>query len=177
MRGAFAVEIETVGISRATASGSFDAIGSAFPLSDAASITGTETRFGIPPSNPAAITVTRTSSPSASSITVPKIMFASGCADCATSSAASLNSNNPISEPPAIDNRTPCAPSIDASSSGLEIASSAARVARASPRAEPIPIRAEPAPDITLLTSAKSKFIKPGVVIKSVMPCTPERRT
>ena len=32
------------------------------------------------------------------------------------------------------------------------------------------PINAEPAPAITLLTSAKSRLIKPGVVIKSVMP-------
>jgi hypothetical protein len=42
-------------------------------------------RFGIPPSKPAAITVTRTSSPSASSITAPKMMFASVCADSETS--------------------------------------------------------------------------------------------
>ena len=48
---------------------------------------------------------------------------------------------------------------------------------RASPRADPIPIKADPAPAITLLTSAKSKLIKPGVVIKSVIPCTPESKT
>ena len=34
---------------------------------------------GSPPSKPAAMTVTRTSSPSVSSITVPKMMLASGC--------------------------------------------------------------------------------------------------
>ena len=69
------MDIETVGTSSATANGSLDAIGSAFPERVAALMLGTETRFGAPPSNPAAITVTRTSSPSASSITVPKIIF------------------------------------------------------------------------------------------------------
>ena len=48
---------------------------------------------GAPASNPAAITVTRTSSPSESSMTVPKMMLASGCADSCTSDAASLISN------------------------------------------------------------------------------------
>ncbi|CAB4630798.1 unannotated protein [freshwater metagenome] len=64
-----------------------------------------------------------------------------------------------------------------ASSSGDETAISAARIARSSPLAVPIPIRAEPAPCITDLTSAKSKLIRPGVVIKSVIPCTPARST
>ena len=36
-----------------------------------------------------------------------------------------------------------------------------------------MPIRAEPALDITDLTSAKSRLIRPGVVIRSVMPETP----
>ncbi len=44
-------------------------------------------------------------------------------------------------------------------------------------RAEPIPISAEPAPLITLFTSAKSRLISPGVVIRSVMPCTPDSST
>ena len=64
-----------------------------------------------------------------------------------------------------------------ASSSGLEIAASAASTARSSPRAEPMPMRAEPAPDMTILTSAKSRLIRPGVVIRSVMPETPCSRT
>ena len=40
-----------------------------------------------------------------------------------------------------------------------------------------MPISADPAPDITDLTSAKSRLIRPGVVIRSVMPCTPESST
>ena len=68
-------------------------------------------------------------------------------------------------------------PSIEASSSGLAIACSAASSARLSPRALPMPIRAEPAPDMTDLTSAKSRLIRPGVVIRSVMPWTPDSST
>ncbi|OLL71220.1 hypothetical protein Ae168Ps1_5723 [Pseudonocardia sp. Ae168_Ps1] len=132
---------------------------------------------GVPPSNPAAITVTRTSSPRESSITVPKMMFASGCAASWTSDAASWISNSPRSEPPAIESSTPCAPSIDASSSGELMAFSAACTARPSPREDPMPISAEPAPDITDLTSAKSRLIRPGVVIRLVMPWTPESST
>ena len=64
-----------------------------------------------------------------------------------------------------------------ASSSGLAIAISAAWRARLSPRAEPMPIRADPAPLMTLFTSAKSRLIRPGVVIRSVMPWTPESNT
>ena len=36
---------------------------------------------------------------------------------------------------------------------------------------------ADPAPDITDLTSAKSRLIRPGVVIRSVMPWTPDSST
>ena len=61
-----------------------------------------------------------------------------------------------------MDSSTPRAPSMDASSSGEEIAISAAATARSSPRAEPMPISAEPASDITDLTSAKSRLIRPG---------------
>ena len=64
-----------------------------------------------------------------------------------------------------------------ASSSGEEIASSAAWTARSSPRAEPMPISAEPAPCMTDFTSAKSRLIRPGVVIRSVMPWTPDSST
>jgi hypothetical protein len=46
-------------------------------------------------SNQVAITVTRTSSPNVSSITEPKIMFASGSAALEMISAASLTSNKP----------------------------------------------------------------------------------
>ena len=60
-----------------------------------------------------------------------------------------------------------------ASSSGDETAISAAARARSSPRALPIPIRADPAFDMTAFTSAKSRLISPGVVIRSVIPETP----
>ena len=63
-------------------------------------------------------------------------MLASGWADFATSSAASDISKSPKSDPPAIESNAPCAPSIDASSNGLEIANSAARIDLASPLAE-----------------------------------------
>src|ERR671911_5057 len=119
---------------------------------------------GVPASNPAAITVTRTSSPSESSITVPKMMLASGWAASWTSDAASLISNRPRSEPPAMHSSTPRAPSIDASSSGELTALLAACTARPSPRADPMPISALPAPDITDFTSAKSRLISPGMV-------------
>ncbi len=67
----------------------------------------------------------------------------------------------------------PRAPSMAASSSGLEIAAFAAVTARFSPLAWPMPIRAEPALDRIILTSAKSVLIRPGVVIRLVMPDTP----
>ena len=156
--------------SRATEIGSLLPIGSATPPKVLASITGIETFFGAPPSNPAAITVIRTSSPRASSMVVPKIILASRCAADCTNSQASLISKSPKSDPPATERRTPIAPSIDASNSGLEMASSAARTARFSPRAEPIPMSAEPASVMMLFTSAKSKLIKPGCVIISVIP-------
>jgi hypothetical protein len=61
----------------------------ACPLAIVRAASGLESNFvgsnflydGIPESKPAAITVIRTSSPSESSITVPKMMFASGWAD------------------------------------------------------------------------------------------------
>ena len=76
-----------------------------------------------------------------------------------------------------MESSTPCAPSMEALSSGEEIAISAAATARSSPREEPMPISADPAPDMTDFTSAKSRLIRPGVVIRSVMPWTPERST
>ncbi len=123
------------------------------------------------------MTVTRTSSPRASSMTAPKMMFASGCAASWTRRAASLISNRPRSLPPWIESSTPWAPSMLASSSGEEIASSAAWTARSSPRAEPMPMSALPAACITDFTSAKSRLMRPGVVMRSVMPCTPDRST
>ncbi len=80
----------------------------------------------VPPSSqrskPAAMTVTRTSSPSSSSMTEPKMMLASGCATPWITSAASLTSKSPRSLPPEMLSRMPRAPSMEASSSGVEMA-------------------------------------------------------
>ena len=78
---------------------------------------------------------------------------------------------------PAIESRTPLAPSIDDSSSGDEMAALAASTARVSPVPWPMPISAEPAPVMTDFTSAKSRLMRPGVVISDVMPSTPWNRT
>ena len=106
-------------------------------------------------------------------MTVPKMMLASSAAASSMRSAASETSNRPRSEPPAIERRTPLAPSMVASSSGLLMACSAAVRARSSPRAEPMPMSAEPASFMTDFTSAKSRLMRPGVVMRSVMPETP----
>ena len=84
-------------------------------------------------SKPVAITVTRTSSASDSSITAPKMMFAFASAAEGMISAASLTSNRPRSRPPVMLSRMPVAPSTDSSSSGEEIAALAASAARLSP--------------------------------------------
>ena len=110
-------------------------------------------------------------------MTAPKMMFASGCTASCTRRAASLISKMPRFEPPWIESSTPWAPSIEASSSGLATASSAALIARSAPRDEPMPMRADPAPCMTDFTSAKSRLMRPGVVMRSVMPCTPASST
>ena len=73
-----------------------------------------------------------------------------------------------------MESSTPWAPSMLASSSGLEIASSAAcdRAVLAAGRADAHQ-RGARRPAMTDLTSAKSRLIRPGVVIRSVMPWTP----
>ena len=119
------------------------------------------------------MTVTWTSSPISSSITVPKMMLASGWATPWMISAAAFISNRPMLDGPVMLSRMPRAPSIADSSSGLLIACLAADTARLSPLACPMPISAEPALDSTILTSAKSVLIRPGVVIRLVMPETP----
>src|SRR6478736_2011676 len=169
---------ETGSLSRSFATSSAGVVGTAGAIgATRALVIGSMRVCGSPPSKPAAMTVTRTSSPSVSSMTVPKMMLASGCAASLTSCAASLISKMPRFDPPWIDSSTPCAPSIDASSSGDSTASSAALMARSAPRAEPMPMSAEPAPCITDFTSAKSRLMRPGVVMRSVMPCTPARST
>mmetsp|Transcript_37092 Transcript_37092/g.54524 ORF Transcript_37092/g.54524 Transcript_37092/m.54524 type:complete len:219 (-) Transcript_37092:569-1225(-) len=70
-------------------------------------------------------------------------------------------------------NTIPVASSIGESKSGLEIAAAAASSALVLPVPVPIPISAVPAPCMTLLTSAKSTLINPGLTIISLMPTTP----
>ena len=70
-------------------------------------------------SKPVAITVITISSSRLSSITAPKIMFASGSTLLCTNSAAVFTSCNPRFEPPVIFMITPLAPSIDVSNNGL----------------------------------------------------------
>src|SRR5690606_2070017 len=129
------------------------------------------------PSKPVAMTVTRTSSRSVSSMTAPKMMLASGSAASAMISAASLTSNSPRLELPVMLSKMPLAPSMDASSKGLDTAALAAFTARSSPEATPMPISAEPALSMMVRTSAKSRLMRPGTVIRSEMPCTPWRST
>ena len=88
--------------------------------------------------------------------------------------AASSNSNKVISFPPVTLIKTPLAPESEISSKrGLAIAFSAACCALSSPLASPVPIIALPISSITARTSAKSRFINPGLTIKSVTPFTP----
>ena len=53
----------------------------------------------------------------------------------------------------------------------------AALTARPSPDPVPIPMIAEPALLMTIFTSAKSVLMRPGTLMRSVMPCTPWSRT
>ena len=50
-------------------------------------------------------------------------------------------------------------------------------MARLSPDAVPVPIMAAPISDITVRTSAKSTFTKPGLMIRSAIPCTAPSNT
>jgi hypothetical protein len=77
-------------------------------------------------SKPAAMTVTRTSSPSASSMTAPKMMLASGCAT-SDDLGGLVDLEQAEVGPPEMLSRMPRAPSMLASSSGLEIAASGPR--------------------------------------------------
>ena len=82
------------------------------------SLTGTVPIFGFV-SNPVAITVITISSSRLSSITAPKIMFASGSTLRCTNSAAVFTSCNPKFGPPVILIIIPFAPSIELSSIGF----------------------------------------------------------
>ncbi len=67
----------------------------------------------------------------------------------------------------------PRAPSIVISNKLLEIACSAATRARSSPAALPTAISAAPPSDMIVRTSAKSRLIRPGTVINSLIPWIP----
>ena len=83
---------------------------------------------------------------------------------------ASVTSCSVISGPPVMLTITPEAPLIEVSRSCELIAILAASIALPSPVPRPIPISAEPDAAITLLTSAKSTLIKPGIVMMSEIP-------
>ena len=109
-------------------------------------------------------------------MTAPKMTLAFWSAALVTTSAASFTSNNPMPGPPVTFSKIPVAPSIEASRRGDETAARAASAARFSPDAMPMPINADPASRMIVRTSAKSRFTRPGTVIRSVIPWTPWRR-
>ena len=123
------------------------------------------------------MTVIITSSPRRSLKLVPKMMFASGSAAARISSAASVTSNRLRFDEPVMLKRMPWAPWMLTSSSGLAIAWRAASTARFSPVARPMPMSADPASFMIARTSAKSRLIRPGIVMMSLIPWTPWRRT
>jgi len=119
------------------------------------------------------MTVILISSPRVSSIAVPQIISASSPTSWWILSEASVISFIVRSLVQVMFIRTPLAPVMETSSrSGWEIAFSAASIALFSPLATPIPINAIPAFDMVVLTSAKSRLISPGTIIKSVIPFT-----
>ncbi len=119
------------------------------------------------------MTVTRSSSPMLSSKTAPQIISASSPASAWIRSEASVISVIVKFVPLVRFTNTPRAPLTDTSSkSGWDMALSAASSARLSPLAIPVPMRAMPAFDMVVLTSAKSRFTRPGIMIRSVIPFT-----
>ena len=99
----------------------------------------------------------------------PNINSASGSTSALILFTASSTSNNVRSDPPVIFTKRPFAPLSDYSSiNGFKSAALVASSARCSPSASPVPIIAFPIPFMMVSTSAKSKFIKPGLTIKSV---------
>ena len=127
--------------------------------------------------SPVATTVTHICPASCSSTDAPKMMLVRSSDAARTISAASFTSCSDRSLPPEIESRMPRAPRTSWSISGLLIARVAASAARFGPVDMPMPIIAVPASDITARTSAKSRLISPGSVIRSQMPCTPWRST
>ncbi len=111
-------------------------------------------------------------------MTMPEMMLASGSTASEMMRAASATSCRVRSWPPEMLISTPRAPWIEvSSSSGEEIARCAASSARCSPLATPVPISAMPMPVMMVRTSAKSTLISPGMVIRSLIPCTAWRST
>ena len=124
------------------------------------------------------ITVTQTWPVRRSSIVAPKMICVSSVAVWRITSAASFTSSSVRSSPPAIESRIPRAEPSSVSISGERRARSAASRARLSaPEEKPMPISAVPEPSMIVRTSAKSRLIRPGSVIRSQIPCTPWRRT
>ena len=109
-----------------------------------------------------------------SSLIAPNINSASGSTSALILLTDWSTSNKVRSFPPVILINKPFAPWREYSSiKGLFKAISVAAIALFSPSASPVPIIALPMALITVSTSAKSRFIIPGLTIKSVTLCTP----
>ena len=122
---------------------------------------------------PVATTVTLTSFSILGSMAVPITMVALSEEYSLMALPTSSNSRRDIPGPELTFTNMPLAPArLTSSSNGLDMADSAALRARSSPEARPAPIMAIPISPITVRTSAKSTFIRPGEVISSAMPCT-----
>jgi len=126
----------------------------------------------LPSSKPVAMTVTRISSSSELSKVAPKMMLASGCAASCTRLAAASTSSRPMSSEPVTLISTPCAPFMEVSISGLATAILAASSALPLPTAWPTPMWAKPASFIIVVTSAKSRLMKPVFLMRSEMLVT-----
>ena len=105
-----------------------------------------------------------------SSLIAPKISSASGSTSALILFTAASTSKSLISLPPVIFTKRPFAPcKVYSSIKGLFNANSVAAIALFSPSASPVPIIALPLELIIVSTSAKSRFIIPGLTIKSVI--------
>ena len=93
-------------------------------------------------------------------------------------SPTALISPNDNSGPAVIFTNTPLASfKLISSNNLLATACSAAILALSGPLEVPVPIMAVPFSDMTVLTSAKSTLIRPGLIIISDMPLTAPPRT
>ena len=103
------------------------------------------------------------------------MMLAFSSAQASTVRAASETSVSVRSGPPAMENSTREAPAMEDSSKLEEVACWAASSARFSPVEMPMPIMAVPASFMTVRMSAKSRLMRPGMVMRSVTPWIPGR--